>query len=137
MSPQQKPSKRPRQAEPEASGRTGVHGDSAGDPSRSVQAHADDPQRRTRLGGAWTALAVAVIVLVILLIFILQNQQLSDVNFFGATGTLPLGVLVLLSATGGALLVIVLGVARMVQLKASARRERRARQPGRGGRTSD
>lgn len=83
-------------------------------------------KQRTRIGAAWIALAVGVIVLVLLLVFILQNQQSATVIFFGAEGQLPLGVLVLLAATGGALLVIVLGMARMIQLQVQARRERRA-----------
>jgi uncharacterized integral membrane protein len=83
-------------------------------------------RQRTRIGAAWLAVAVAVIVLVVLLVFILQNQQAATVVFFGAQGQLPLGVLVLLAAAGGALLVIVLGVARMIQLQWQARRDRRA-----------
>lgn len=82
---------------------------------------------QSRIGGAWTAVAVAAIVLLLLLIFILQNQKQVSVTFFGGTGELPLGVLVLLAAVGGALLVVVLGVARMIQLKALARRQLKAK----------
>lgn len=85
---------------------------------------------RSRIGGAWTALAVAIIVLVLLLIFILQNQNPAQVEFLGVTGSMPLGVLVLLSAALGALVVMGLGAARMVQLKAQARRQRRALRSG-------
>lgn len=81
---------------------------------------------QSRIGGAWTAVAVAAIVLLLLLIFILQNQNTVSVTFFGGSGELPLGVLVLLAAVGGALLVVVLGVARMIQLKALARRQIKA-----------
>jgi uncharacterized integral membrane protein len=81
--------------------------------------------RRTRIGGAWTAVAVAVVVLLLLLIFILQNLQTVRVTYLGASGQLPLGVAVLLAAVGGALLVVVLGVARMIQLRTYARRQRR------------
>jgi uncharacterized integral membrane protein len=91
--------------------------------------------RRTRISAAWTAVAVAAVVLLLLLVFILQNLQTVRVTFLGATGQLPLGVAVLLAAVGGALLVVVLGAARMIQLRALARRERRrgrdaARHPG-------
>lgn len=81
---------------------------------------------RTRIGAAWGAVAVAVIVLVLILVFILQNQQEVRVSFIGAHGHIPLGILVLLSAAGGALLVVVLGLARMIQLRWFARQERRA-----------
>lgn len=88
--------------------------------------HSPATKQRTRIGAAWVAVAVAVIVLVLLLIFILQNQKSVTVVFFGAQGQLPLGVLVLLAAAGGALLVIVLGAARMIQLQWQARKDRRA-----------
>lgn len=81
---------------------------------------------RTRISAAWAAVAVAVIVLVLILVFILQNQQEVSVAFLGAAGHLPLGILVLLSAACGALLVVVLGLARMIQLRWFARRDRRA-----------
>lgn len=88
-------------------------------------------KRQTRIGAAWVAVAVAVIVLVLLLIFILQNQQGVDVRYFAAKGHLPLGVLVLFSAAGGALLVVVLGAARILQLQWLARRDRKSTAPSR------
>lgn len=95
--------------------------------SDSVATQPDQKQGfQSRIGGAWTAVAVAAIVLLLLLIFILQNQKQVSVTFFGGTGQLPLGVLVLLAAVGGALLVVVLGVARIIQLKALARRQLKA-----------
>lgn len=81
---------------------------------------------RTRISGAWFAVAVAAIVLLFLLIFILQNLQSVQVTYLGATGQLPLGVALLMAAVGGALLVIVLGAARILQLRASAWRQRRS-----------
>lgn len=83
-------------------------------------------QQRTRIGAAWAAIAVAAVVLVVLLVFILQNLQQVQVQFFNVQARLPVGVLVLLSAAGGALLVLVLGAARMVQLRWLARRDRQA-----------
>lgn len=80
---------------------------------------------RTRISAAWAAVAVAVVVLVLLLVFILQNLDPVTVTYFGATAQMPLGVLLLFAACGGALLVIVLGIARMLQLHWLARRDRR------------
>lgn len=82
--------------------------------------------RRTRLGGAFVALAVGIIVLVLLLIFILQNNTTTTVKYFAAQGQLPLGVLLLFAAAGGALLVVVFGAARILQLRFLARRDRRS-----------
>jgi uncharacterized integral membrane protein len=81
--------------------------------------------RRTRAGGLWATLAVSVVVLILLLVFILENGQRADVGFFGAHGTLPLGVALLLAAAAGALIVIIPGTGRILQLRMTARRHRR------------
>ncbi|QDP94764.1 LapA family protein [Microlunatus elymi] len=84
---------------------------------------------RTRIGAAWVAVAVGFVVLVLLLIFILQNLDPVTVHYFGAQGSMPLGVLLLFAAAGGAFLVILLGIARIIQLRWLARRDRRATAP--------
>jgi lipopolysaccharide assembly protein A len=82
--------------------------------------------KRTRISGAWVALFFFTVVLLLLLIFILQNSHPVDVSYFGAHGHLPLGVALLLAAVCGVLLVAFAGSARIVQLRATARRHRRA-----------
>jgi uncharacterized integral membrane protein len=76
---------------------------------------------RTRVSGLWVASIAAVVVLLILLIFILQNGDRVKINIFGANPTLPLGVALLLAAVLGALLVALIGAARVVQLRHTAR----------------
>lgn len=85
--------------------------------------------RRTRLSGTWVAVIVAVIVLIFLLVFILENLDSVTVRFFGAAGTLPLGVGLLFAAVAGALLVVLVGSARILQLRRAHRRVRVARRP--------
>ncbi len=63
-----------------------------------------------------------------ILVFILQNGQRARVRFLMADGTLPLGVALLFAALLGALLVLVAGAARVLQLRVVARRHRRADQ---------
>jgi uncharacterized integral membrane protein len=63
-----------------------------------------------------------VIVLVLLLVFILENTQSVQITYFGASGHLALGVALLLAAVGGALLVGIVGTARITQLKRHAKR---------------
>jgi len=83
---------------------------------------------RTRVSGIWVASIAAVVVLLLLLIFILQNGGRVKINIFGANPTLPLGVALLLAAVLGALLVALIGAARVVQLRHTARKmARRAR----------
>lgn len=76
----------------------------------------------TRISGTWLAVIVAVIVLVFLLIFILQNSASVTVHYLGLSGSLPLGVALLFASVGGALLVALVGVARIFQLRRFARR---------------
>jgi uncharacterized integral membrane protein len=80
--------------------------------------------RRTRAGGVWVALAVSAVVLILLLIFILVNLKRANINFFGAHVTVPIGVALLLAAAAGALIVVIPGTARIVQLRMTARRHR-------------
>jgi len=82
--------------------------------------------RRTRIGGLWVSVGFFAVVLLLLLIFILQNSKTVDVSYLGAHGHLPLGVALLLSAVCGVLLVVLAGAARISQLRAVARRHRRA-----------
>ena len=93
-------------------------------PTRPAPAH--HVVRRTRAGGLWVGLALAAIVLLLLLVFILENQQSASIGYFGAHGRLPLGVALLLAAVAGALLVVIPGSARIMQLRATARRHRNA-----------
>ncbi len=82
--------------------------------------------RRTRISGTWTAATAFAVVLLLLLIFILQNSHTVDVSYFGAHGHLPLGVALLLAAVAGILLVALPGTARIIQLRITAKRHRRA-----------
>jgi lipopolysaccharide assembly protein A len=82
--------------------------------------------KRTRMGNVWFAAASFAVVLLLLLIFILENNHSVDVAFFGAHGHLPLGVALLLAAVLGVLLVVIPGTARIIQLRLTARRHRRA-----------
>jgi uncharacterized integral membrane protein len=81
--------------------------------------------RRTRMGGLWVALALSALVLLLLLIFILENGRKASVAFFGAHATMPLGVGLLLAAVFGALIVVIPGTGRIIQLRITARRHRR------------
>jgi len=62
--------------------------------------------------------------LLLLLIFILENTQSVTISFLGADGDVPLGVALLLAAVGGALVVGLVGIARVVQLRKRAKRVR-------------
>ena len=82
--------------------------------------------KRTRISGLWVAVGFFAIVLLLLLIFILQNGEKVDISYMGAHGHLPLGAALLLAAVCGVLLVVLAGTARISQLRATARKHRRA-----------
>jgi uncharacterized integral membrane protein len=101
------------------------------EPPRRAPAHAAPvlPQhkvKRTRISGLWVSVGFFAVILLLLLIFILQNGTKVDISYLGAHGHLPLGVALLLSAVCGVLLVVLAGAARISQLRAVARRHRRA-----------
>jgi uncharacterized integral membrane protein len=65
----------------------------------------------------WTMVGIGVVLLVAILVFILQNGQRVRVRFLMVDGTLPLGIGLLFAALLGALLVLVAGAARVLQLR--------------------
>lgn len=98
-------------------------------PPEQVEPPAERPELtvdRTRTGGLWVAAIAAAVVILLLLIFILQNTEQVEVALFGANPNLPLGVALLLAAVLGALIVALIGTARIVQLRMLARRHRGA-----------
>ncbi len=78
----------------------------------------------TRTARAHTALIAGTIVLILLLVFILENTQSVKISYFGASFHMPLGVALLLAAIGGALLVGIVGTARIMQLRRRVRHPR-------------
>ncbi|GLY50766.1 lipopolysaccharide assembly protein LapA domain-containing protein [Lentzea sp. NBRC 102530] len=78
--------------------------------------------RPTRISGTWIAVLVAIVVLTFLLVFILQNGGNATIHFLWGQFSLPLGVALLFAAIGGALLVAIVGAARILQLRRQAKR---------------
>lgn len=100
--------------------------DPAGVPPQEELQAIEQRVRRTRVSATWVGILVAIAVLVLLLVFILENLREVEVTYFGASGQLPLGVALLFAAIGGALLVAMVGVARLTQLRLNARQRRHA-----------
>jgi uncharacterized integral membrane protein len=88
-------------------------------------------ERQTRLSGAWTAVVVGIVALVVILVFILQNLQSVEVSFLPWHGHLPLAVALLFAMILGAIIVVAIGAARILELRMVAGRARR-----KGARTS-
>jgi uncharacterized integral membrane protein len=75
----------------------------------------------TRISASWTAVVAAVVLLIVLVIFIAENTQRSTVNFVGFHGHAPTAVVLLIAAIAGAVIVIIVGAARILQLRKVAR----------------
>ena len=82
---------------------------------------------RTRIGAAWVGLCTLAVVSIALIAFLLQNTRRVQVTFLWMHGTLPLALGLLIAAVGGVLITLVLGTARITQLRRLARRERATR----------
>ncbi len=79
----------------------------------------------TRASAAWVATAAALLLLVLLIVFMLQNSTRVAVHFLSLSGSIPLGMALLIAAVGGGVVVAIAGVARVTQLRMNARRARR------------
>src|SRR4051794_5061881 len=82
--------------------------------------------QRTRTGRVWVALVPALVFLILLIVFIAENGQRVQVKFFGASGHISLAVALLVAAVAGAVLVLLIGAARIIQLRLAAWRHERA-----------
>ncbi|WP_390828773.1 LapA family protein [Lentzea alba] len=91
-------------------------------PTAPPVAAAPKKLRPTRISGTWIAVLIAIVVLIFLLVFILQNGGNTTIRFLWGEFSLPLGVALLFGAIGGALLVAVVGAARILQLRRQAKR---------------
>ena len=81
--------------------------------------------RFTRASAIWVATGAALLLLILLIVFMLQNSTKVEVHFLGLSGTIPLGIALLIAAVGGGVVVAIAGVARVTQLRMNARRTRR------------
>src|SRR5438046_153024 len=77
---------------------------------------------RTRTGAAWFGICVAALLFVVLIVFMLQNTRSVEVSFLQMHGNLPLALALLVAAVGAAILTMVVGAARITQLRRLSRR---------------
>jgi uncharacterized integral membrane protein len=92
--------------------------------SSSTTARQRQAPRLTRASAAWAGTAIALLLLILLIVFMLQNTSRVEVQFLGLSGSLPLGMALLIAAVGGGVVVAIAGVARVTQLRRSARQIR-------------
>src|SRR3712207_31992 len=79
----------------------------------------------TRTSSMWAAVVGLVVLLVLLAVFVLQNVQQVEVSYFGWEGRAPLAAALLIAAASGALIAVVAGTLRILQLRRRVRRAQR------------
>jgi uncharacterized integral membrane protein len=89
----------------------------ASDSSPTAGAERREARRPTRISWAWVTLIIGVILGIALVDFLVQNTRSVRVEFFAASGQIPIVVALLVAALAGAAVVIVVGGARIGQLR--------------------
>ena len=93
--------------------------------------------RATLAGRVWIAIVIAAILLIALIIFVAENSQKVTISFLGAHGRISLALAILIAAVAGVLITLLVGSARILQLRREVQRRRRAsRRHGDGALTS-
>jgi uncharacterized integral membrane protein len=93
---------------------------------RAPKQHDELNLDRTRASSVWVAVAVGVVFLILLIDFIAQNNRPVPIHFFTVSGRVSEAVALLVAAVGGAVVVLMAGAARIIQLRVSTRRHNRA-----------
>jgi uncharacterized integral membrane protein len=87
---------------------------------------------RTRTGAAWVGLTAAAVIAVALIVFLAQNTRTIEISFLWMTARTSLAIALLIAAVGSALITLILGTARITQLRRLARRRSDPQRPDAG-----
>lgn len=82
------------------------------------------PPARTRASAAWLGACLAATMLAVLVVFMLQNTGSVQVSFLWMDGSAPLAIVLLIAGVGASLLTMMVGAARITQLRRRIRRQR-------------
>jgi uncharacterized integral membrane protein len=92
---------------------------------KAPKQHDDLNLERTRASSVWVAVAVGVVFLILLIDFIAQNNRRVPIHFFTLSGRVSEALALLVAAVAGAVIVLMAGAARIIQLRVSTRRHNR------------
>jgi len=92
---------------------------------KAPKRHDDLNLERTRASSVWVAVAVGVVLLILLIDFIAQNNRRVPIHFFTLSGRVSEALALLVAAVGGAVVVLMAGAARIIQLRVTTRRHNR------------
>jgi len=74
------------------------------------------------VSAAWIGVCAAALLFVVLIVFMLQNTGTVQVTFLWMHGSLPLALALLIAGVGVAIAAMVIGTARITQLRRLSRR---------------
>jgi uncharacterized integral membrane protein len=97
---------------------------------RGTRAERQRP-RKTRAGRVWVAISAFAVVLVLLIVFIAQNAHNVKISFLAWSGQFPLSIALLIAAVGAALITLMAGSTRIIQLRRQIRQQRKPPPAGR------
>ncbi|WP_333618504.1 LapA family protein [Dietzia sp.] len=107
-----------------------VNEKSPSDPAYSVPEGAKVDVSGGGLGSIWALVALGAVLLILLLVFVLQNQDNVEIEFLPWSFSMPSGVIILLAAIVGALVMALAAAFRIFQLRHRARRSAKALRMG-------
>ncbi|WP_127782748.1 lipopolysaccharide assembly protein LapA domain-containing protein [Rhodococcus sp. X156] len=110
----------------ETSGASALGSGTAGTGAGTAGTAPAAPKRRNRAAAAWSGLIAGALILVVLLVFILQNNDSTEFAIFFWDFSLPLGVSILFAAIAGALIMALVGGARIHQLRKADKKRKRS-----------
>lgn len=92
-------------------------------PSTAEESSPPAPQsHHSRVGVTWLTMTAFAIILLLLIIFILQNNNDVAIKYFGWSGSIPFGISMVLAALVGAILTLLIGSIRILQLKIATKK---------------
>ena len=90
--------------------------------SMSIAASCPSVMNCSRCRLAWLAACTAALISIALIVFMVQNTATVPVYFLWMTGNTSLGLMLLIAALGGIVVTLILGSARIIQLRHVVRR---------------
>ncbi|MDY7090392.1 MAG: DUF1049 domain-containing protein [Actinomycetota bacterium] len=102
--------------------RTAPAEDVIGSPPTSPASVISNRVPHTRTGTVWFAVCSAALLSVVLIVFMAQNTRSVEVTFLWMHTRLPLALALLIAAVGATILAVVIGTARITQLRHLYRR---------------
>ena len=88
-----------------------------GPPAGGPPQQQEKPVVPTRTGMVWVSVCAATLLAIALIVFLAQNTKTVRVHFLGLSGSTSLALMMLIAAVAGMLITVIIGSARIIQLR--------------------